>query len=999
MSLWKLFEGARYCGGVCEHSLKRYKRIRDNRDKLVELGFMTLDEPLECYRTKEWEEHTSAYSQYEILLNQYEGGLIKLEEVVNIDPRNPAERYSSDSDKDSPVVNKKKKSPNKKKSQKGKHKNGRVETKKIKVEQLDCVECVRQVNQPEEAEAPEVEELEMFLHSEPESVPALQDLLVNKNLASHLGEGPVDVCKLIAENPEFTHEICEANIDSLMSDEEFYKITCETYPGGWEKFLEDMENEESSDEEIDRIELPPDLYNELMSDKSNDVPDDDEEQYKFGRINKDQADTCLDRALELYDNYHNMTQDEYNKKVKEVLKDMDRITVLDNDVDHTKSSTNKSNIPQSKEYARTTPEPNDNLPSCSGTHNDTERSDMVTPDKSSSSYHKSETDNVIIDNTSGVTTESDTSSSSVTQTKKLPTILSNREVYENIDNIPRPSYWLPESEPDSEKKEEEIDDFEYLGMLDDGYLLSLFDEDKESEEMPNTAQTHISVPTEMTAARDNIQEDFSKTEVEAAAGKASKNRRSNPPRVAKEGVTYCDDNDNLEEVLQSEYFCWQCKDYVRGECELHGPLLPCLEDISQPGTKKTANFPVPSCIEIKESTIPRAGDGAFASQFIEPGSILGNYKGKVISEKEYKKLETSDKESGYAWRAVSQDGDVIYLDGASHRASNWLRFLNCARGQCEENVLVRNIPGGIQYYSYKPIGLGEELLVFYGEDYFEELGYSLQTDIENGQQYHCTATGCLKLFKTQQELETHTCGKTRGVSGKEKVHKCDTCRKMFAQRSHLTAHIRTVHDKVARHSCPYCKYKTDYQQVLTSHMLTHTGDKQYKCTHCDYTAITKQSLTLHIYNNHTNKTYKCRYRQCGVKKPSEQELYDHISTEHPLQQYRCDVCPMSFNTAGQLGYHKRTHGDRELESQHECKYCGKLFLQSGDLKKHALTHTGERPHKCSVCGKGFTVKCNLTRHMRIHTGEKPYSCSYCDRRFSESGDRNKHEITCKNKPC
>ena len=47
-----------------------------------------------------------------------------------------------------------------------------------------------------------------------------------------------------------------------------------------------------------------------MSDKSKDVPDDDEEQYKFGRINKDQTDTCLDRALELYDNHHNMTQDE-----------------------------------------------------------------------------------------------------------------------------------------------------------------------------------------------------------------------------------------------------------------------------------------------------------------------------------------------------------------------------------------------------------------------------------------------------------------------------------------------------------------------------------------------------------------------------------------------------------------------------------------------------------------------------------------------------------------
>ena len=232
---------------------------------------------------------------------------------------------------------------------------------------------------------------------------------------------------------------------------------------------------------------------------------------------------------------------------------MDRITVLDDDGDNIEATSNKSKIPQTKECVRT-PESDENMPSCSGTHNNTELSDMVTPDKSSSSYHKSITNNVRISDTSGVTTttEANTSSSSVTQTKKLPTILSNREVYENIDNIPRPSYWLPETEPEK-KEEEEIDDFEYLGMLDDGYLLSLFDEDKETEEIPNTTQTQNSVPTVTTAERDNIQEDFSKTELVAAAGKASKNRRSNPPRVAKEGVTYRDDNDNLEEVLQSEY--------------------------------------------------------------------------------------------------------------------------------------------------------------------------------------------------------------------------------------------------------------------------------------------------------------------------------------------------------------------------------------------------------------------------------------------------------------
>ena len=50
-----------------------------------------------------------------------------------------------------------------------------------------------------------------------------------------------------------------------------------------------------------------------------------------------------------------------------MLKDMDRITVLDDDCDNTKAGTNKSNIPQTKEFVRT-PESDENLPSCSGTH-------------------------------------------------------------------------------------------------------------------------------------------------------------------------------------------------------------------------------------------------------------------------------------------------------------------------------------------------------------------------------------------------------------------------------------------------------------------------------------------------------------------------------------------------------------------------------------------------------------------------------------------------------
>ena len=65
----------------------------------------------------------------------------------------------------------------------------------------------------------------------------------------------------------------------------------------------------------------------------------------------------------------------------------------------------------------------------------------------------------------------------------------------------------------------------------------------------------------------------------------------------------------------------------------------------------------------------------------------------MLTEKAYKKLEAAGKESGYAWKVVSKDGHTMYVDGGKARHSNWLRFLNCARGRSEENVLVRNIPG------------------------------------------------------------------------------------------------------------------------------------------------------------------------------------------------------------------------------------------------------------------------------------------------------------------
>ena len=73
---------------------------------------------------------------------------------------------------------------------------------------------------------------------------------------------------------------------------------------------------------------------------------------------------------------------------------------------------------------------------------------------------------------------------------------------------------------------------------------------------------------------------------------------------------------------------------------------------------------------------------------------------------------------------------AYYIDGKDDEQSNWLKFVNCSRTESEQNLISLQYHGEIFYRVYKPIKVGHELLVWYGEEYARDLGIDTSDDVQ-----------------------------------------------------------------------------------------------------------------------------------------------------------------------------------------------------------------------------------------------------------------------------
>uniref|UniRef100_A0A3B3ZKV8 Uncharacterized protein n=1 Tax=Periophthalmus magnuspinnatus TaxID=409849 RepID=A0A3B3ZKV8_9GOBI len=409
---------------------------------------------------------------------------------------------------------------------------------------------------------------------------------------------------------------------------------------------------------------------------------------------------------------------------------------------------------------------------------------------------------------------------------------------------------------------------------------------------------------------------------------------------------------------------------------------------------------LPDYLSLGHSAVNENRIGVWTTRLIPKGRRFGPF----VGEKKKRSQVTSNV---YMWEVYFPSRGWMCVDATDPLKGNWLRYVNWAHSSEEQNLFPLEINRAIYYKTLRPIGPGEELLVWYSVQDNPEVTAALEEERANRKNSPRAKRARRKLLERASPAGLGGFNKTSTTkpSAKE-MWDGDEGNGRKEEEEQMEEDDDELEEDVQQKDAQYSFVQGQPRQSVTSadtNKESHSFNTE--STHSGHNADIDPDYDPDLEGD-SQGSYPCHQceRHFSTKQGLERHLHIHATSNQPPQVLKCRYCSKAFSSQVGRRRHERRHENGFKKKTGSLAGTANLLSNVAQTNASSADFTNLTSHYTAI-GTQLTgaVMHNMDMQKKEVIADRPFvmdengeskelhPCKYCNKAFGTHTNMRRHQ--------